>query len=168
MRHGPSEPRDPTRWPDDTERPLTARGEAEIRRSARELARLLPSPARMASSAADRALTTARLVAQALPEAPEVETWPELSPGRLPEPVFRRVRRAARPGRGLLLFGHAPTVAEVLGLALTGRELEEVHLTKGGAACIDFPAGVRPGTGRLVWRYTLAELAGGRKQGATP
>ena len=32
FRHGPAEVRDPSRWPEDTERPLTRRGEKRSRR----------------------------------------------------------------------------------------------------------------------------------------
>jgi hypothetical protein len=38
FRHGPAESRDPERWPDDAERPLTPRGEKRTRLAALEAA----------------------------------------------------------------------------------------------------------------------------------
>ncbi len=158
VRHGPAEPRDPAQWPNDDRRPLTHKGASQTRRAARGLAELASEVDRLASSEADRALLTARLVANALPSAPRLETWPELSPGNFPGPLLEKLRRTTQPGDEVLLVGHEPTLAEFLGLALAGDELEEVHLTKGGAACVEFPDGVRPGAGRLLWLRSRKEL----------
>lgn len=160
VRHGPAEPRDAARWPNDDRRPLTRKGKVQTRRAAHGLAHLASPVARLVSSAADRAFETAELVAGALPRRPDLETWPELGPGNFPEPLFARLRRAARPGQEVLLVGHEPTLAEFLGMALPPRDPQELHLTKGGAACLEFPTGVRPGAGRLLWLYTRKELAG--------
>lgn len=160
VRHGPAERRDAARWPNDDRRPLTRKGKAQTRRAAQGLARLTSPVSKMASSAADRAFETAELLADALTSRPDLETWPELAPGNFPQPIFSRLRRAARPGQELLLVGHEPTIAEFLGMALPAKEPTELHLTKGGAACLEFPNGIRPGAGRLVWLYTRKELAG--------
>ena len=160
VRHGPAEPRDAARWPNDDRRPLTRKGKVQTQRAAEGLARLASPVARLACSAADRAFETAELVAGALHRRPDLEMWPELAPGNFPEPIFTKLRRAARPGQEVLLVGHEPTLAEFLGMALPPGDPEELHLTKGGAACLEFPRGVRPGAGRLLWLYTRKELAG--------
>jgi phosphohistidine phosphatase len=161
VRHGPAEDRDPVRWPNDDRRPLTQKGRSQTRRAARGLARVTTSVDRLASSAAERAVDTARLVRSALEDPPELETWPELGPGNLPNVILDRLRRSARPGQDLLLVGHEPTLTEFVGLALTGDGVPVVRLTKGGAACLDFPTGVKPGAGRLVWLLTRKQLVDG-------
>lgn len=161
VRHGPAVGRDPARWPNDARRPLTSKGRAQTRRAARGLAHVTAPVDRVVSSAAERALATARLVRSALEDPPEIETWPELSPGNLPNPIFDRLRRSAHPNEEVVLVGHEPTLAEFIGLALVGDDVSLVHLTKGGAACLEFPEGVRPGAGRLVWLLTRKQLAGG-------
>lgn len=159
VRHGPAEPRDPARWPNDDKRPLTGKGLTQTKKAARGLAHLAAPARRLATSAAERAARTAALVANALPTPPTPETWPELAPGNLPAPIFSRLGRSVRPGEEVILVGHEPTLAEFLGMALRGDDLSVVHLTRGGAACLEFPDGVRPGAGRLVWLYTRKQLA---------
>jgi len=161
VRHGPAEERDPVRWPNDDRRPLTSKGRSQTRRAAKGLARVTPPVHRMASSAAERAVDTAEMVRHALDDAPKLETWPELAPGNLPQVILNRLRRSVRPGQDLLLVGHEPTLAEFVGLALVGDGVPVVHLTKGGAACLEFPHGVKPGAGRLVWLLTRKQLADG-------
>jgi len=159
VRHGPAEPRDPARWPNDDRRPLTTKGRSQTRRAARGLARIAAPVDRLASSGADRASTTAEIVAGALSTSPKLEKWPELAPGNLPDPLFDRLRRSVRPGQEVVLVGHEPTLAEFVGMALVGDGVSVVRLTRGGAACLDFPGGVKPGSGRLVWLFTRKQLA---------
>ncbi|HYA57136.1 MAG TPA: histidine phosphatase family protein [Thermoplasmata archaeon] len=161
FRHGPAEDRDPVRWPNDERRPLTSKGRSQTRRAAKGLARVTDPVSRVASSAADRAVSSAQMVRAALDDPPKLETWPELAPGNLPSPIFDRLKRCVRSGEEVLLVGHEPTLAEFVGLALTGDGAPVVRLTKGGAACLEFPVGVRPGGGRLVWLLTRKQLADG-------
>jgi len=165
VRHGPAEVRDPARWPDDDQRPLTRKGETETRRAARGLAHVVRSADRLATSNADRALRTAELIRKELEEAPVPETWEELAPGNLSTPIFDRIRRSARAHETVLLVGHEPTLAEFVGEALTGEGLSVVHLTKGGAVCLEFSNSVRPGAGRLVWLLTRKQLAAKKRRG---
>jgi len=162
VRHGPAEVRDPARWPDDDLRPLTRKGEAETRKAARGLASVVGSADRLVTSSAGRAIRTAELIRRELEKAPTPETWEELAPGNLPTPIFERLRRAARPRQTIVLVGHEPTLAEFVGEALTGEGLSVVHLTKGGAVCLEFSNSIRPGAGRLVWLLTRKQLAAGR------
>lgn len=159
MRHGPAEARDPARWPNDDRRPLTAKGRSQTRRAAKGLARIVSPADRLVSSEADRAAATATIVADHLPRPPKLETWAELAPGNLPDPIFDRLRRSVRPGQEVVLVGHEPTLAEFVGMALVGDGISVVRLTRGGAACLDFPGGVKPGAGRLVWLFTRKQLA---------
>jgi len=162
VRHGPAEVRDPARWPDDDLRPLTRKGEQATRRAAKGLAQVVRAADRLASSSADRALRTAQLIQRELGKAPSPETWEELAPGNLSTPIFDRIRRSARPRETVVLVGHEPTLAEFVGEALTGEGLSVVHLTKGGAVCLEFSNSVRPGAGRLVWLLTRKQLAAKR------
>lgn len=159
VRHGPAESRDPVRWPNDDMRPLSRKGRSQTKKAAKTLANLARPVSRVVSSGADRAISTAALLAEAFPKPPRLETWPELAPGNFPAPLFSRISRSVRPGQELVVVGHEPTLAEFVGMAIEGDELEVVHLTKGGAACLEFPDGVRPGAGRLLWLYTRKQLA---------
>jgi phosphohistidine phosphatase len=159
VRHGPAEERNPIRWPDDDSRPLTPRGRSQTRRAAKGLARIVPPADRIATSAASRALATAELVHETLGDSSRMEQWEELAAGRLAGPIFDRLRRSVRSGQEIVLVGHEPTLAEFVGMALAGDGVPLVHLAKGGAACLEFPASVGPGAGQLVWLLTRKQLA---------
>jgi phosphohistidine phosphatase len=159
VRHGPAEIRDPARWPDDSRRPLTSKGIVQCRRGSRALARFAKGAKRIATSEAQRSLETAEIVRSAFRPPPRLERWPELASGNLAQPIFERVRRTARPRELLFLVGHEPTLNEFLGLALTGESVSAVRLTKGGAACVEFDASVRPAGGQLLWLFTRKQLA---------
>jgi len=162
VRHGPAEVRDPARWPDNDLRPLTHKGVVETRRAARGLAHVVRTANRLATSSADRAIRTAELIRQEMDQAPAPETWEELAPGNIATPIFDRIRRSARPSETVVIVGHEPTLAEFVGEALTGEGLSVVHLTKGGAVCLEFSNSVQPGAGRLVWLFTRKQLAAER------
>ncbi len=159
VRHGPAEVRNPVRWPNDDRRPLTPKGVSQTRRAAKGLARLVPPADRIATSAATRAMATAELVQRTIGDGRTMEQWDELSAGRLPGPIFERLRRSVKTGQEIVLVGHDPTLAEFVGMALAGDEVPLVHLAKGGAACLEFPASVGPGTARLVWLLTRKQLS---------
>lgn len=159
VRHGPAEDRNPTRWPDDDQRPLTRKGIDQTRKAAEGLARLASPVDRIATSAATRALATAELVKRNLGDAPRMEQWEELAAGRLAGPIFERLKRSVRSGQEIVLVGHEPTLAEFVGMALAGDGVPVVRLAKGGAACLEFPASVGPGAGRLVWLLTRKQLS---------
>jgi len=159
VRHGPAELRDPARWPDDDQRPLTGRGITQTRKAARGIARLAAPVDRIASSPATRAATTAQLVQRSLGDSTRMETWTELNSGKLAAPIFDRLRRSVRSGQEIVLIGHEPTLAEFVGMALAGDGVPVVRLAKGGAACLEFPGGVKPGAGRLVWLLTRKQLS---------
>lgn len=162
VRHGPAEDRDPGQWPDDSRRPLSEKGVAQTRRAAKGIARLTGPVDRIVTSAASRAVATAEIVAESLRDSTPVETWGELGVGRLAAPIFERLKRSVRSGEEIVLVGHDPTLAEFVGLAISGEEVPIVELQKGGAACLEFPASVGPGAGRLVWLLTRKQLSGVR------
>ena len=159
IRHGPAEDRDPRRWPDDDRRPLTEKGRRETRRASRGVALLAGPVDRIVTSAADRALATAKLLQSSLDHKVRLETWSELGSGQLAAPILERLRESVRTGEEVALVGHEPTLAEFVGLALSGDGQTLVHFVKGGAACVEFPATVRPAGGRLLWLLTRKQLA---------
>jgi phosphohistidine phosphatase len=162
FRHGPAEVRNPARWTRDDRRPLTAKGVSQTRRAARGLAHELGGVGLIASSSAVRAKDTAELLRAALSEPAEVEYWPELAPGRLAASVLDRIAEHADARETVVVVGHEPALAELVGIALTGESAPIVRLGKAGAVLVEFPASVRPGAGRLRWALTRKQLAARR------
>ncbi|MGB6441853.1 MAG: hypothetical protein WBF81_00955, partial [Thermoplasmata archaeon] len=108
-----------------------------------------------------RARRTAEILGRTLRPPRRPTIWPELSTGRLAAPLLQRLRREAGTRGTIVIVGHEPTLAEVVGVALTGEGVSVLRLTKGGAACLEFPRAVRPGSARLLWLLTRKQLADG-------
>jgi phosphohistidine phosphatase len=161
FRHGPAEVRNLARWPDDGLRPLSAKGTQQTRRVARSLARLLGPVSCVASGPAVRARKTAEILGKQLDPPRRAVLWSELDVGRTAGPLFSPIRKEARANQTVVIVGHEPTLAEFVGLALTGEGVSFARLTKGGAACLEFPRALRPGSARLLWLLTRKQLAGG-------
>ncbi len=159
VRHGPAEDRDPVRWPDDRARPLSRKGVAETRRAAAGLAGLVGRVDAIATSPAARARRTAELLRVSVRAAPRLVDWPELDLDEEAAAIFPPLRGVAGPGRTVVLVGHEPTLAGLVGLALTGEAVEFAHLGKAGAALLEFPSSIRPGAARLGWLLTRKQLA---------
>lgn len=154
VRHGPAAVRDPRRWHDDSGRPLSPDGARTTRAAARAFVREAGEITRIASSPARRALRTAEIWAHELPGKLEVEAWPELDMDQPAEGVLRRVSLTWPECEGGVLVGHAPGLADLVGLSLAGESLPVAHLTKAGACAIEFPRKIAPGAGRLEWLLT--------------
>jgi phosphohistidine phosphatase len=155
FRHGPAEARDPARWPDDSQRPLTARGVEVARRAARGVARMEPGITRVVSSPAARALDTARSLASAL----ELGSEPELLQALAPDAPWRRVLDwlSGQPADAeIALVGHQPGLDLLAGGLLRAGEGALV-LKKAGACSITFDV-PEPGGGRLRWWLRPAAL----------
>ncbi|HZY70297.1 MAG TPA: histidine phosphatase family protein [Thermoplasmata archaeon] len=157
FRHGPAESRDPTRWPEDEDRPLTRPGERETRAAALGFAEIADDVNVVVASPAVRARRTAEHVHAALGIDRGIIYWDELRPGSAAAPVLERLGRLS--GRPVpVLVGHEPTLSELVGLALSGDSVSYVHVGKAGAVAVDFASKVAPGAGELAWLLTRGQL----------
>jgi len=157
VRHGPAADRNPSRWPDDQRRPLTADGIRSTRRAAKGLASLRPTVDKVITSPATRAYATAEIFRKVLDVEAELETWDELEPDGAPGPILERLQRLSRK-RGIVLVGHEPTLGELLGLSVTGESVPIARFSKAGAAQITFPQEPRPGAAEIGWVLTRKQL----------
>lgn len=157
VRHGPARARDPARWPDDGQRPLTAEGRAATRAAARGLRRAGVDAPRIATSPLLRARATAEILSAELGGRGAIEAWEELAPGATAEAVVRRLgARRHAPGT-VLLVGHEPSLGLLAGLLLTGEEVRPFRLAKAGAARLRAPRALRGGA-VLDWLLSRKQL----------
>ncbi len=160
FRHAAAFERDPERWPDDSDRPLTPEGEEDFRLAARGLARLVSRVDAVLSSPYRRAWRTAEILS-------ELDSWP--APELLP--VVAASRRRASPEKATLalgdyadakyvaVVGHKPRLQELAAYLLTGKsDGMEIDFRKGGVTCIRFDGAPAPGTGKLRWLLTPKAL----------
>lgn len=153
VRHAVAHGRDPGRWPDDANRPLTPEGEEKFVPVARALAKLAPEVEVVLSSPYARAWRTAEVLAEQT-GWPAPGVFPALEPDVPPEKALIALQTYAE-AESVALVGHRPGQHELASYLLTGEaHALEIGLKKGGAALLRFDGFPEPGTGRLRWLLT--------------
>jgi phosphohistidine phosphatase len=157
VRHGVAYDPDPTRWPDDTQRPLTPEGEKRFLKAARGLGRVVDDVELVLSSPWPRAWRTAELLAKGA-GWPKPEASEALESGRTPTEVLQ----ALQPHSGIAavaLVGHEPSLHELASYLLTAeRGHVQLEMKKGGVARLWLDENLRPGGARLRWLLTARVL----------
>lgn len=148
VRHAIAFERDPRRWPDDAERPLSPRGMARAQKAAAGLKRLTRPPARVLTSPLLRTRQTAQILTQ-ISGWPRAAPTPQLLPGTPPEEFLALLSRikAAR----IAAVGHEPDLGELLAACLGGTTRAGLAFRKMGVAMVTFRASPRAGRGELAW-----------------
>ena len=158
FRHGPAEERDPVRWKDDAQRPLTEEGERETRRAAKGFWRIVGNVDRIVSSPAVRALRTAEILSETLGVPRKVSVHEPIAPEAPATAILERAREEGNGVRSILFVGHEPTLGEAVALGLTGEAITLVRLSRAGAAALEFSGAVVPGGATLSWLLTRKQL----------
>ena len=159
VRHAIAFERDPKRWRDDGERPLSPHGIARARKAAAGLRRFTKGPARLWSSPLLRTRQTAAILTQ-------VAGWPqsvpaaELSPGTRPEVLLAWLARAGVPR--VAAVGHEPDLSGLLAACLGSGKPSALSFKKMGVALVSFRGVARAGGGRLVWFASARVLRAAR------
>jgi len=148
FRHGPAGSRDPARWPDDGERPLTKRGAERTEAAARGLRRFAEGDLLVLTSPLARAAATAAIARQALGLEGVIEPFEPLAPGGSYRAVLARIA-AAGSATCLVVVGHEPDLGKLAGMLLFGAPARSLPVKKAGACVIDFTGPPEPGAGHL-------------------
>jgi phosphohistidine phosphatase len=149
LRHAIAFPKDPKRWPDDAQRPLTVEGVKRARRAATSLKHIARRPTLVLTSPLVRARDTATIFKQAADWAKAVECE-ALSPGGAPEAVLEALRRRGAKADCVAIVGHQPHLGRLLALCLRGEaRAEAFELKKSAVVCLRFEGLPRAGQGVL-------------------
>jgi phosphohistidine phosphatase len=153
VRHAIAERRDPARWPDDAERPLTAKGTTRFRSAARGLHRIVPAVEVVLASPYRRAWETAEILHDEI-AWPTPERCPALEAIRSPAGALE-VLRALKESSSAALVGHEPYLSRLASLLLSGEEdALRLELKKGGVALLAFADDPRARDAFLRWSAT--------------
>jgi phosphohistidine phosphatase len=147
VRHGIAEDRGP-KYPDDSQRPLTAEGKDKLKEIAAGLVELGVAIDEFLTSPFLRARETADVLAAGWHPSPPVIELAALAVGGRAASVFSAI--AARDGaRHVALVGHMPSVGRLAAdLAGASREFD---FKKGAVACFAVQRTPAPGAGTLLW-----------------
>jgi phosphohistidine phosphatase len=149
FRHGPAGKRDPERWPDDGERPLSGRGITRTRTAAAAVARMERGFTRVLTSPLRRAVESAELFVESCEPKVPIERFDGLAPGHSFRDVIQRLSELG-PDEVVALVGHEPDLGKLAGVLLFGAPAS-LPLKKAGACVISFTDVAASGAGRLEW-----------------
>ena len=147
IRHGIAEERGPE-WPDDSKRPLTAKGIAALKDEAKGLEGLGVTFDVILSSPLTRTRQTADVFSSRLSGKPTVVLSDALTPEGTSDAVVREIASQAGKGR-VALVGHEPNIGELCA-HLIGASAP-IEFKKGAICRIDFEALPPKATGQLRW-----------------
>ncbi len=156
VRHASAFARDPRRWPDDRERPLTPEGVLRARRAAAGLGRILEPPERVLSSPFVRAVETAAILTTHAGWA-QASPCTALAPEVPPEELLEALR--AEPARRIAIVGHEPQLGRLLAQCLaSAARPDALALKKPGVAFLSFDGAPRAGQATLCWLVSPSVL----------
>jgi phosphohistidine phosphatase len=135
-------------YPDDSKRPLTARGIAKFKKVARGIALLEPGVDLVLTSPFARARQTADLLAQALPGDPPVVETRALIPTATFAELVAELGLHARRG-GIALVGHEPSMSMFAARLMAAKGWFDFK--KGGIACLEVDSLPPTGPARMIW-----------------
>ena len=138
-------------WPDDSKRPLTARGINRFKEVVAGLAWLDVAVDEIFTSPLVRARQTANLLAAGLKDKPPIRVIEALSPGHGAGTVLHELGRTAKQNR-VALVGHEPGLGE-LAAHLIGSP-RAIPFRKGGVCRVDLPSYTSRRPGELQWLLT--------------
>lgn len=119
VRHADAGDRDPDRWPDDSRRPVTARGRRQMRRTARWIRRRALVATGLLASPWTRAWESARILSERGAGPAPVTVAALAAP---PDLTALQAALGRPPGDAvLILVGHQPWLGALAALLLTGR-----------------------------------------------
>ena len=152
VRHAKAFDPDPRRWPDDSERPLTAKGERRFAKSAATIKSLVDGDITVISSPYARALKTAEILC-------EKTGWPEpqiddrLSAHYGPEETVELLRSLDVTGN-YAIVGHDPTFSYLPGYLIGATRLGATGLKTGAVALVDTGT-APPGQGSAILKALI-------------
>lgn len=151
----------PTGYPSDFDRPLTPRGEAQVRYLADKI-RTPPSGERrirtVLSSKYPRALQSAEILSQAL--GAELALVPNLEVDHPVEEALSLIDEH-RASRALMLVGHNPQLGELIGVLCSGLDSHDLILKTGELVILEVRASALVGSARILSRLRLGDDASG-------
>jgi phosphohistidine phosphatase len=158
VRHGIAIDRGTPGYDDDSQRPLTAKGERRMRRAAEGMLVLGLAPDLLLSSPYRRAQQTADVVAQVLKIADGPRLSAALAPGGDPRRLIEELQSADRTSQDIMLVGHEPYLSRVISTLLTGNPNLPVVMRKGGLCALELDTLRFGRCAQLLWLLTPRQL----------
>jgi phosphohistidine phosphatase len=157
VRHAWAEQADESLWPDDRGRPLSKEGRKRFAEVVEKLAKREFAPELIVTSPLVRCAETARILAEGLPQKPELVEREELAPGSDLDGLLEWSKRSGGRHEQVAWVGHAPDVGR-MAAELVGDGRAAIEFAKGAVAAIEFDFRPAKGAGMLRWLVTAKML----------
>lgn len=151
IRHGVAAERGES-YPDDTKRPLTARGIQKLQREGKALVALDVSFDVILTSPLVRTRQTAETLAASYRTAPPIVNAPGLAPGGTHNAIIEELAKQSHRRKRIALVGHEPGIGELASRLIGLRK--PLEFKKGAICRIDVAALPPTGPGLLRWFLT--------------
>lgn len=159
LRHTNAAERDPEKYPDDGQRPLTEAGVKKMTQIAQSLGKMDIRVDLILSSPFQRARNTAEIARKSLRLGKDrLVLTDHLLPFGDAAQLIAEINEKY-PGSNLLLVGHEPDLSELVSFLLTGDILLSLRLKKGGICCLSIDELVAGKCATLEWLLNSAQLA---------
>lgn len=158
LRHAIAVSRDDASIPRDSDRPLTTKGAAKLRKVVRGMKALGLSFDLILTSPYVRARQTAELVADDLGAATTVERTPHLAPDGDPRALMDLIGSRPHDGGRILVVGHEPYLSQLISVLVLGDERTAITMKKAGLCRLAIQAPRYGRCARLEWLLTPAQL----------
>ena len=132
LRHAIAEERDQDKYPDDSKRPLTAKGKKRMRRAAEGMAAAGLSFDVIYTSPFTRARQTADIVANVFRAQKKLHETKTLATDGDPEELIKLVNEMKGKADSILLVGHEPYLSDLISVLVTGDSSFTFSMKKGG------------------------------------
>ncbi len=160
LRHGIAVERGSKDYQNDSDRPLTAKGKRQLRKSAAAMKRMKLRFNLILSSPYERAKRTAEIVAEELKLKKRLKFADALKAEGDPEKLIGEIA-GLKPAPGdILVVGHEPYLSHLISLLVSGNGDMAMDLKKGGLGKLE-AEGLRPGKcAQLAWLLTPKQMKG--------
>ncbi len=158
LRHGLAVERGTPGFEDDATRPLTTKGEKQLRKTCAALRKMGLDFDLILSSPLIRAKQTAKIVAKELKLKKRLKYSDALKPGGDAKKLIAELNHLKPASEKILLVGHEPDLSELISLLVTGGLELQLDFKKGGVCKLELET-LRAGKcATLAWLLTPKQM----------
>lgn len=157
LRHAVAKSRETWRGKDDSQRPLTRKGEKEMWCVAKAMKKLGLSFDLLLSSPYVRAQRTAEILSQVFKADKRLKLTVSLTAEADPRRFVKQGPRLFRSAKKIIVAGHEPFLGELIALLTVGKPRPLVRLSKGGLCKLTMES-AHSGNALLEWLLTREQL----------
>jgi phosphohistidine phosphatase len=159
LRHGLAVDRGAAGYPNDEDRPLTAKGKRKLRKIANAMKSLKLKFDLILSSPYTRARQTAETVVECLGQRRKLEFSEDLVPGGSTEDLIQYLNRLKSRADDVMLVGHEPYLSGLISLLVSGDSDFRVVMKKGGLCKLSVQALKHGRCAAFEWLLTPKQMA---------